>query len=217
MTLTGVILAGGRNSRMKGANKALLQYEGERFIERQVRVMSTICASIIVVTPDPTIYNGLLTNPILYVPDVYPGCGPLSGMHAAFRIVKTKYAWVVGCDYPAISAMAAQWMLRCAQEGDYDVVLPVAEGNHQMLHAVYRPLVLLPIITERLETGRHRLSGLLESCRWHGVVETDWRQANIPLDFIKDVDTPAQYKSLLRGCEFHLEKKEERIRVRSEI
>ncbi|BFH13647.1 molybdenum cofactor guanylyltransferase [Paenibacillus melissococcoides] len=215
MTVSGVILAGGRNSRMNGVNKALLRFQGEAFIEQQVRKMRTLCASIVVVTPDPAMYTGLLAN-VQYVSDIYPGCGPLSGLHAAFRIVQTEFAWVVGCDYPAISVQAAEWMRRRAQEGDYDAVLPNAEGSHQMLHAIYRPRRLLPVITERIQAGRHRLSGLLESCRWLGIAEEEWTRADIPLNFVRDVDTPGQYEALLNECSQASAWKEESSRVRSE-
>ncbi|WCF06006.1 molybdenum cofactor guanylyltransferase [Paenibacillus thiaminolyticus] len=215
MTVSGVILAGGRNSRMNGMNKALLRIQGDTFIEQQVCRMRELCRSILVVTPDPALYTGILAN-VQYVSDIYPGRGPLSGLHAAFRIVPTEYAWVVGCDYPAISAQAAEWMRHRAQEGDYDAVLPIAEGSHQMLHALYRPRRLLPIITERIRAGRHRLSGLLESCRWLGITEEEWIRARIPLDFIRDVDTPGQYEALLNECAQASAWKEESGRGRSE-
>lgn len=46
--IAGIILAAGASSRM-GSPKALLQYRGETFIERLVRVMSCVCDPVIVV------------------------------------------------------------------------------------------------------------------------------------------------------------------------
>jgi molybdopterin-guanine dinucleotide biosynthesis protein A len=195
--LTGVILAGGQNSRMKGQNKALLTYNGEHFIVRQVKEMRTICSKIIVVTNDASPYEDCLPSGLSYIPDIYLGHGPLSGFHAAFAMVETDYAWVVGCDSPNISAPAASWMLTRFKKGDYDAVLPIINGKHQMLHGVYRPHLILPIIIERLEMLQYRLSGLLDSMHWLGVDKDDLLGAGIHEDFTADVDTPEQYKELL--------------------
>lgn len=45
----GVILAAGASSRMGGHPKALLEYRGETFVARLVRVLSTVCDPVIVV------------------------------------------------------------------------------------------------------------------------------------------------------------------------
>jgi len=46
--IAGIILAAGASSRM-GSPKALLEYRGESFIQRLVRVLSPVCESVIVV------------------------------------------------------------------------------------------------------------------------------------------------------------------------
>ena len=184
---------------MKGQNKALLTYRGERFMDRQLKEMRTICSKISVVTNDASPYqDGLLQPDIRYIPDLYVGHGPLGGFHAAFAMVETEYAWVVGCDSPNISAPAASWMLARLREGDYDAVLPVINGQHQMLHGVYRPHRALPSIIERLEAQQYRLSGLLDRVRWFGVDKDAFAGTGIHEDFTADIDTPEQYEDLLR-------------------
>jgi CTP:molybdopterin cytidylyltransferase MocA len=46
--IAGIILAAGASSRM-GSPKALLDYRGETFIQRLVRVLSTVCDPVVVV------------------------------------------------------------------------------------------------------------------------------------------------------------------------
>lgn len=199
--LTGIILAGGRNSRMQGHNKAFLRIEGEWFIERQMKVMRTICEQLIVVTNDPNAYSHLIKNDTTCVSDIYTGHGPLSGFHAAFSNVNTEYAWVVGCDYPLLSATAAKWMLSQLITSDDDAVIPVIGGRHQMLHGVYRPARLLPLITQKLDSQQYRLSGLLDEISWLGLDEKDWKSANIDPQFSVDVDTKEQYTALINETE----------------
>jgi len=196
--LTGIILGGGRNSRMNGRNKALLLYEGERFIERQIKVMRSICSRLIVVTNDASSYTKWAKDDMICIQDVYAGHGPLSGFHAGFLHVESEYAWVVGCDIPKLSATAASFMLSRLASSDYDAVLPVVDGKHQMLHGVYRPHRMLPSIIQRLESCQYRLSGLLDSMHWLGLGESDWNEAGIDYHFTEDVDTPEQYAALLQ-------------------
>lgn len=199
--MTGIILAGGRNSRMQGYNKAFLKYEEEFFIERQIKEMRKVCQNLIIVTNDPSSYDHFIKSDIICIPDVYKGHGPLSGFHAAFSNINTEYAWVVGCDYPMLSATAAEWMLSSLITSDYDAVIPVIGGMHQMLHGVYRPRRLLPLITERLYTCQYRLSGLLDQISWLGVDEFRWRETGIDLQFSVDVDTKEQYTALVKKRE----------------
>lgn len=50
--MTGVVLAGGRSTRM-GTNKALLEFGGRRIIERLVQTIRPLFAEIAVVANDP--------------------------------------------------------------------------------------------------------------------------------------------------------------------
>ncbi|WP_054958532.1 molybdenum cofactor guanylyltransferase [Paenibacillus dakarensis] len=195
--MTGVILAGGRNSRMSGQNKAFLKMDGELFVERQIREMRKVCKQLIIIANDPFAYDFLINEDIICVPDIYTGHGPLSGFHAAFSNVDMEYAWVVGCDYPMLSAPAAQYMLSRLAAGQYDAVIPIVGGMHQMLHGVYRPKRLLPLITDRLETRQYRLSGLLDGISWRGLEEQEWHEQGIDTQFAEDVDTTEQYAALL--------------------
>lgn len=197
--VTGVILAGGRNSRMHGYNKALLPFMGERLIERQVRMMRTICQEIIVVTPEPALYTKFSLGEIVYLSDVYVSQGPLIGIHTACLQVKTEFAWVMGCDYPNLSTHAAQLMVNRLKESHYAAAIPVIGGKHQMLHGVYRPDAVLCPIIRLIETQQYRLSGLLDLVRWLELKESDWCANGIPLDFTMDVDTPEQYLAMLRN------------------
>ncbi|MHA0855429.1 molybdenum cofactor guanylyltransferase [Paenibacillus sp. CMAA1364] len=195
--ITGVILASGRNSRMHGYNKALLPYKGERLIERQVRIMRSICQEIIVVTPDPTIYTQLSLGDIVYLPDVYASCGPLTGIHAACLRIQTEFAWVMGCDCPILSSEAAQWMVSRLRKSHYAAAIPFIGGIHQMLHGVYRTDVLIHPIIRLIESKQYRLSALLNLIEWLAIEESEWCAQGIPLEFTLDIDTPEQYLRLL--------------------
>ncbi|HEX2770080.1 MAG TPA: formate dehydrogenase accessory sulfurtransferase FdhD, partial [Geobacteraceae bacterium] len=76
--VSGVILAGGKSSRM-GSNKALLPYKGGRFIEAIHRQLSEIFEEVLLVTNNPEQYEFL---PCRKVADLFPGAGALAGIHS---------------------------------------------------------------------------------------------------------------------------------------
>ena len=74
MDVTGVILAGGRSSRM-GEDKALLQYNGKPFIQHIAETLLQILPHVIVISDRQKEYS-FLNLPIY--PDLFCDCGPLA-------------------------------------------------------------------------------------------------------------------------------------------
>ena len=66
--MTGIILAGGKNSRM-GVNKAFLPIDGIRLIEKTLDIYRQIFNEIIIVTNDPLSYTEF--SETLIVTDIY--------------------------------------------------------------------------------------------------------------------------------------------------
>ncbi|HZW35647.1 MAG TPA: formate dehydrogenase accessory sulfurtransferase FdhD, partial [Candidatus Deferrimicrobiaceae bacterium] len=97
--ITGVILAGGTSSRM-GSHKALLPYQGGRFIDAIHRQMASLFREVLVVTNTPELFDFL---PCRKVPDLIPGMGVLSGIHSGLQHSPTSYVFVVGCDMPNLN------------------------------------------------------------------------------------------------------------------
>jgi len=75
--MTGVILSGGRNLRM-GQNKAFLRIEGERLIDRTVRLFRAVFPEVIIVAASPLDY---LDQAATIVTDILPEKGALGGLY----------------------------------------------------------------------------------------------------------------------------------------
>ncbi|TXK76596.1 molybdenum cofactor guanylyltransferase [Paenibacillus sp. N3.4] len=134
--LSGVILAGGENRRMRGELKALLPFGGKPLIARQIDIMREICDEIIVVTNEPKPYLSVVDRSVRIITDFYVGQGPLGGMHAALSLAKHASIWVVGCDMPFISSKAAQLLLQRKLDG-FEAVVPLVAGQMYPLHGIY--------------------------------------------------------------------------------
>ena len=131
MEASGIILAGGNSSRM-GRDKSLLKYNHQTLIELTVKELQKVVEDIIIASNHTSKYN---IPGITEVPDLYPGTGPLAGMHSGLQHIKHRYAFIVSCDMPLFSADLAKYLLELSP--GYDVVVPNINGYQEPLCAVY--------------------------------------------------------------------------------
>ena len=98
MKPTGVVLAGGKSSRI-GLDKALLEFQGERLIERSISIIRPLCDRILISTNNPDL--AYLGYPL--VKDEHLGIGPIAGLHAALRYSRASHHIVIPCDTPLVT------------------------------------------------------------------------------------------------------------------
>ncbi len=97
-----ILLAGGYSSRM-GRDKAELDFGGRRLIELQLDKLLQTGVTEIVVSG----YTKPLSGTV-YVPDVYPHRGPLSGIHAGLLAIRRPSALVLAVDTPLVPVSLLQ-------------------------------------------------------------------------------------------------------------
>ncbi|MBC7075768.1 MAG: molybdenum cofactor guanylyltransferase [Syntrophomonadaceae bacterium] len=151
MEASGVILAGGKSSRMK-SNKAFAKIVGKPSIEIIIDRFTSFFAETMIISNEVEVYQGC---GIKIYPDVYPGLGPISGIHSGLYHSNTDGIFVIGCDMPFVNMELVQLMLE-KLEG-YDAVVPEIDSFLQPISAVYRK-TCLPVFTECLENKRLKLT-----------------------------------------------------------
>ena len=92
----GLLLAGGKSSRM-GRDKALLELDGKRQIDRMHNLMKPFCTEVLVSCRPG---QQEMYSDFEQVHDVFCDMGPLSGILSAFRLDPTAAWLVVACDLP---------------------------------------------------------------------------------------------------------------------
>jgi len=148
--VAGVILAGGESRRM-GRNKALLEVNGERMIETAYRRMTELFDEVLLVTNTPECYDFI---PCRKIADIYPGMGPLGGIHAALTSSTAERAFVTACDMPGLNPRLIREL--CSIQDGGDVVIPETPGGLEPLHAVYSKSCL-PKMEKMLLAGERRI------------------------------------------------------------
>jgi molybdopterin-guanine dinucleotide biosynthesis protein A len=139
-SVAGVILAGGRNSRMGGRDKAFLRVEGQTVFARTLDVLRRSFAQVIVVSNTPEKYADFSVE---VVGDELRGCGPLGGVHAGLGRIETPYAFVAACDMPFLHIEPIRYLV--SRLRNQDAVVPCWNGDIEPLHALYAARLRDPI------------------------------------------------------------------------
>ena len=166
MDVTGVVLAGGRNSRM-GRPKALLKVGGLTIIERVLATVKQVAREVLVVSNEEHVY-AYLGYPV--IGDLYPGTGPLGGIYTGLCKSNQHWILVAACDMPFLSGIVVNALLD--RRSGFDLVVPRVGGFPEPLFAVYGKSCLGPM-EDNLQAGRYKISAVFEELRVCYVDETE--------------------------------------------
>ncbi|MGD0948188.1 MAG: molybdenum cofactor guanylyltransferase [Candidatus Binatia bacterium] len=131
-TVASVILAGGQNSRMGGADKAFLTVNGQTVFQRTLGLLQRCFPQVVVVSNRPEKYAQF---DVEVTRDEFPGRGPLAGIHAGLGLVRCPYAFVVACDMPFLRVEPIAHLVNRIQ--GQEAIVPCWDGDIEPLHAVY--------------------------------------------------------------------------------
>jgi molybdenum cofactor guanylyltransferase len=150
------VLAGGRSSRM-GRDKALLPFEGRSLVEHVASQARGVTDNITLVGAIRRYAN--LGYPV--IEDIFPGRGPLSGLHAALTSSNSNWNLVLACDMPGLSGEFLIQLVTRAESGYASAVIPVApDGVPQPLCAAYHHHCL-DAVAGALENGVYKITEAL--------------------------------------------------------
>lgn len=128
---SAIILAGGRSSRM-GSCKAELLWEGKTLIEHQVGKMRELGIKDIIISGYSVPIEGTR-----FVPDKYPGKGPLGGIHAGLSAAENAHCLVTGVDTPLVPVETLAGLVN-AHAGFSDSITVLSHGDKiEPIMAVY--------------------------------------------------------------------------------
>lgn len=186
----GVILAGGRSSRMGVARKALLELAGQPIIKYVIEKLAPSLDSLLLSCEGET--SDFDRYGLAIVPDLLPNYrGPLTGLYSALQFLCDEGhdtgLVLCPCDAPFIPENLVQVLLEADQARQKKVIAISYEGVLQPTFSLWQSHHL-PLIREAVvEQGRGGLKHLLMSLP-HELVEWPTEQ---PAPFY-NVNTPAE-------------------------
>lgn len=197
----GVVLAGGRSSRM-GTPKAALEWHGSTLLRRTVGILARATGGPVVVVRAAGQDLPDLPPRTVVVEDPAQGKGPVQGIAAGLAALsgQAEAAFVSSTDMPFLHPAFVRRVLRVADEDGVDVCLPVARGYPQPLAAAYRTS-LAQTAARLVKEDRLRPAFLLQECEVRRLDDTALTTDPVlaaldpELDSVLNVNEPADYQA----------------------
>jgi molybdopterin-guanine dinucleotide biosynthesis protein A len=184
-SVSGVILAGGRGSRLGGRNKALLEIGGRSNVDRIAQALGPLCSELIAVTNDDCLAG---VSGLRLVLDNLPHGGVLPALLQGLDAARGDLAIVVACDMPFLEPRLLADLVRRA--APVDVVLPIVQDRPEPMHAVYRRATCVRAIRASLDAGQQRMIDFLGQLRVERVPEAELRRLDSDLLSFFNTNTP---------------------------
>jgi len=192
---TGVILAGGLNTRFSGQNKALIEIGGKRILDHLLEVFGGLFDDILLVTNHPLLY---LDWNVEMVSDLFAVRSSLTGIHTGLFYARTPYVFFTACDTPFLKQAVVKAVVdRIAPQ--VDVVMPRTAAGMEPLCAVYAKTCLKPV-ERSLRQQKFKIQRVFKQHRIRSVSERVLRQIDPELMSFFNINRPEdleQAESLL--------------------
>jgi len=186
-----VILAGGKSSRM-GTDKALLEIDGTNFIGKIAGELNFFVEKFFARGNCEAVSVPGWRN----IPDIYPECGPIGGLHAALKTCRSDALVCVTCDMPLITSELVRDLCDQMTE-EYDaVILKETDGRIHPTCGIYRKSAV-NVFEQQILDGNYRMMRVLDRLRVKYVTidpQTGSRQ-------LKNINTPEDLRELKREAD----------------
>jgi molybdopterin-guanine dinucleotide biosynthesis protein A len=195
MRVGGIVLCGGRSSRM-GRPKAWLPFAGELLLPRVLRVLGGVVAPLVAVAA-PGQELPPLPPGVAVARDEVEDAGPLQGLAAGLAALQGKAgaAFLSSCDVPFLAPAFVRRLIDLL--GEHAACVPYAGGYHHPLAAVYR-VGVLGAVRDLLAAGRPGPSALVDVVDTRVVGADELADADPALRSLWNLNTPADYEAALR-------------------
>ena len=181
--LFAFILAGGKSTRM-GTDKAFVLLEGRNLLARMLDLARKITSNVHIVG-DPAKFAPFAPA----IEDLFPGCGPLAGIHAALRFSPTDLNVILAVDLPFVSLALLDYFISRAKNSDANVTLARAAGGLQPLCAVYRRS-FADVAEAALRAGRYKIDVLFPLTNTRVIEEPELEASGFSPRVFRNLNTP---------------------------
>jgi len=186
----GFLLAGGKSSRMgTNVDKALLDFRGQTLLDRALTVMGEICDCVAIVG-DPAKFSKYGSSESRsVVADIFPGCGPLAGIHAALTHSAAELNLMLAVDMPFVSRELLVLLFSKAEESSAIITVPRTSKGFQPLCAVYRR-DFSAAAEQALRAGKYKIDAVFSEVSTRVIEEAELAAAGFSEQSFFNVNTP---------------------------
>ncbi|MBT3177468.1 MAG: molybdenum cofactor guanylyltransferase [Desulfobacula sp.] len=182
---TGVILAGGKNSRLPGGKKAFRKIGDAMILETIYDLFSRLFKEVIIVVNEPREFSGW---DMMVVTDIIPSKCALAGIHTGLFYASYPYAYVTACDTPFVKQSVVEYIVGSISPG-YEVIIPRTDDGLETLFAVYSK-ECIPLIEKTLNNNVFMIKKFFRKKKVKEIPVDKLKLIDPKMQFIFNVNTP---------------------------
>jgi molybdopterin-guanine dinucleotide biosynthesis protein A len=187
---TAVVLAGGESRRMK-RDKMALPYGRTSLLASAVGRFSEYFDTVYLSVADAGKYPEIGAARIA---DIYKGCGPMGGLHAALSMTGDEGIFLTAADLPYADPRAALKLIELCRDADVCVTAD-SRDRYEPLFGYYKKSIL-PQVENALRAGDYKLAALIDRVRLRLVTPEElgalWQEK-----LLFNVNYPEDYERLM--------------------
>jgi molybdenum cofactor guanylyltransferase len=182
---TGVILAGGQNSRLPGKKKTFQKIGNVTILENIYDLFLNLFKEVIIVVNEPRDFAGLNMS---IVTDVIPSKCALAGLHTGLFYASFPYAYVTACDTPFVKQSVVEYIVDQI-EPSYDVIIPRTDDGLEALSAAYSK-DCIPLIENNLKKNIFMIKKFFRKKKVKEIPVEQLKALDPEMQFIFNINTP---------------------------
>lgn len=161
--ITGIILAGGKSSRM-GTDKGFLLLNDKPFVQYSINALKPLVSKIMIVS-DNTDYD---VFGLKRINDNTKNAGPVAGICSGLHASSTEYNLILSCDIPLINSEILQKLIDNIDD-DSQIIQVKSQGKSMPLIAIYKKDVA-NTFNALLKNNERRLRVAIKSCKSKNII-----------------------------------------------
>jgi len=166
MQLTGIILAGGKSTRM-GTDKALLEINDKSLLSHTVKLCQSVCNQILISSGN-AMHD---VEGILRIPDVIEDCGPMGGIYSCLKHAVNDWSFVISVDAAFVTSDFVKFLSEHVE--NFDAVVPVHHTGKEPLIALYNKKCI-EVLKGSLDLADYKMHHFLEIINTNFVDSNHW-------------------------------------------
>lgn len=185
MGISSIILAGGRATRMGGADKGLVPLQNKPLVAHVITRLSPQVDEILINANREIPQYQTFNLPVFQ--DEQPDfIGPLAGFYVGLQKTKHELLLTVPCDSPLLPLDLAARLMHALHSHDAQIAVATSEGDAHPVFCLCKKEVL-PSLQAFISQGERKVSAWQKSLRYVEVDFTDCSDAFVNLNTFEDL------------------------------
>ncbi len=186
-SVSGFVLAGGQSSRM-GQDKAFVQLAEHTLLAHALALARAAAGSVQILG---SAEKFAAFGPV--VEDIYPGQGPLAGIHAALAGTRTELNLIIAVDMPFLRPELLSYLVAQARRTAAMVVVPAAGGRLQPLCAIYRQ-AFAEVAERSLRAGDNKIDRLFSEVEIRAIEQNELERNGFTEEMFRNLNTEQDWQ-----------------------